>query len=306
MDEKDFKVLWNNPEKQGEPNPFSGVSFEYDGHIWGMCARDNGVEIIFDGELKAFLSLEKSFIYPIHPQKSLAPKSAMEAIKEEKVDNANKIETKFKVGEWIVDESGFAQQVLDFRGGIYTCTYNSFTTDCESNYHLWTIQGAKDGDVLVNGSNIFIFHFINDTRLMGYCHVNTDDGRFYNDIGQNECFCLIDAVVNPATKEQRVLLFQKMKDAGYEWDSEKKWLRKIEKQKQEKKFDAPKGSIKDDESITSRMKHIPEQLKPIAEFVIQYAHWNLHSDEWNQTVPEVPLFRVLDALVQNGEPYKEE
>ena len=43
-------------EKQGEPNPYSGTSFEHDGHIWGMCARDNGVDIIFDGELKAFIS----------------------------------------------------------------------------------------------------------------------------------------------------------------------------------------------------------------------------------------------------------
>ena len=66
---------------------------------------------------------------------------------------------------------------------------------------------------------------------MGYCHVNTDDGRFYDDIGKNECFCLIDAVVNPATKEQCNLLFQKMHEAGYEWwDAKKKELRKIEQE----------------------------------------------------------------------------
>ena len=29
----------------------------------------------------------------------------------------------------------------------------------------------------------------------------------------------------PATKEQRDLLFQKMKEAGYEWDAEKKELK---------------------------------------------------------------------------------
>lgn len=38
-------------EKQ-KPNPFSGTSFEYNGHTWGMCARDNGVEILIDGHLK--------------------------------------------------------------------------------------------------------------------------------------------------------------------------------------------------------------------------------------------------------------
>lgn len=38
--------------KQGEPNPYSGVSFKYNGHTWGMCARDGGVEILVDGEIK--------------------------------------------------------------------------------------------------------------------------------------------------------------------------------------------------------------------------------------------------------------
>ena len=35
-------------EKQGKSNPYSGVSFEYDGHTWGMCARDYGVDILGD------------------------------------------------------------------------------------------------------------------------------------------------------------------------------------------------------------------------------------------------------------------
>lgn len=91
----------------------------------------------------------------------------------------------------------------------------------------------KDGDVLVNGSNILIFHFINNRRLMGYCHVNMDDGNFYNDIGRIECFCTIDAPVTPATKEQRDLLFQKIKEAGYKWNAKTKTLEKLS----ESKFD---------------------------------------------------------------------
>jgi hypothetical protein len=186
-------------------------------------------------------------------QHDFAPKSAMEAINEENVDNAikvepkdyssidphffksaDKVEPKFKAGDWIIDVQGVSvNQIIGYEDDSY-----HIKTSCskfylpmrltEKNYHLWTIQDAKDGDVLVNGSNIFIFHFINDTRLMGYCHVNTDDGRFYDDIGKNECFCLIDAVINPATKEQRDLLFQKMKESDYEWDAEKKELKEIE------------------------------------------------------------------------------
>jgi hypothetical protein len=61
-------------EKQGEqkPNPYTGTSFEYNGHTFGMCAREGGVEISMDSELKAFVSSEKSFVYPIHPQPDLA------------------------------------------------------------------------------------------------------------------------------------------------------------------------------------------------------------------------------------------
>ena len=60
-------------EKQGEPNPYSGVSFKYNGHTWGMCARDNGVEILVDGEIKVRVFLNNK------PR----GKSALEAIKEE-------------------------------------------------------------------------------------------------------------------------------------------------------------------------------------------------------------------------------
>lgn len=151
-----------------------------------------------------------------------------------------KVEPKFKVGDWVI-KNGIVAQILDKQkygfvgldidGKDFFCNYGH--TD---SMHLWTINDAKDGDVLVNGSNIFIFRFIYDTCLMGYCHVNIDNGRFYDDIGRNECFCLIDAEVTPATKEQRDMLFQKMKEADYECNSEKKELKKIES----KKLDADK------------------------------------------------------------------
>jgi len=79
-------IAWLEKQKI---NPYSGVSFEYNGNTWGMyaSARDNGVEILFNGKLKAFLSSEKSFLYPIHSE--LVPKSAKEVVNEEKVDNQN-------------------------------------------------------------------------------------------------------------------------------------------------------------------------------------------------------------------------
>lgn len=69
------------------------------------------------------------------------------------------------------------------------------------------------------------------------------------------------------------------------------------------KYDCPSIPIEEAVEVTSRMQHIDEELKPIANFIMRYAFWNLYKDECNQPVLEVPLFRVLDALVQRGKPY---
>ena len=154
--------------------------------------------------------------------------------KQDEQKPTDKTELKFNIGDWIVGNDGtfkitryeeeYGYELTGTTGYVAHFISPDYV---ESNFHLWTINDAKDGDVLVNGSNIFIFHFLNDTRLMGYCHVNTNDGRFYDDIGKNECFCLIDAIVTPATKEQRELLFEKMTQAGWKWNSEEKELKKI-------------------------------------------------------------------------------
>lgn len=84
------------------------------------------------------------------------------------------------------------------------------------------------------------------------------------------------------------------------------WLEKQCEQKPIEEYNVPDTPIKDSEEVTSRMKYIDENLKPIAEFVMDYASWDLRKDEWNHPVATVPLFRVLDALVQNGKQYSEE
>lgn len=159
-------------------------------------------------------------------------KSALEVAMEEKVDNANKVEPKFHEGDWITNgydtwkivEVKLLDYILQSQDGNIVDDTISYV---DEQFDSFTIKDAKDGDVLVNGSNIFIFSHLSDTRAMGYCHVNIDDGRFYDDKGKNECFGLIDAVFTPATKEQRELLFAKMREEGFEWDVEKKELRKI-------------------------------------------------------------------------------
>ena len=49
--------------------------------------------------------------------------------------------------------------------------------------------------------------------------------------------CVEVNTIKPATKEQRDLLFQKMKEAGYEWDADKKELKMIEQKTAEQNVD---------------------------------------------------------------------
>jgi hypothetical protein len=158
-------------------------------------------------------------------------KSALESIRDEKVDNANKIEPKFHEGEWVVSKlDRKARQISE----VHFDEYNSYYVvdgkefnleEYDRLHHSWTIQDAKDGDVLAEESCIFIIQKICDncTAAKTYCTLY-DDGDF--DDGSILYFDIDSTKL--ATKEQCDLLFTTMKKAGYEWDANKKELIKEE------------------------------------------------------------------------------
>ena len=82
-----------------------------------------------------------------------------------------------------------------------------------------------------------------------------------------------------------------------------KYINSLKVKKVEEKFERPNINANDAEEVTSRMRYIDDDLKPIADFILDYASWNLHKDEWGSPTLEVPVFRVLDALMQRGKPY---
>ena len=144
------------------------------------------------------------------------------------------VEPKFKVGDWVVTEDGKVNQVkkVSDDGDAYTLddgTY--FSGSWKDMYHLWTIQDAKDGDVLANKyGSVFIYAgFEDDKRVTvdDYCYITANHHEFcIEDHKTGSWYYVRD--LNPATIEQRCLLFQKMSEAGYEWDNENKILTKIE------------------------------------------------------------------------------
>lgn len=161
------------------------------------------------------------------------------AINEQKP--ANKVEPKFKVGDWIsgyytnykvtaINSKGYVVEDID--GNKINILFEN-----EKFHHLWTIKDAKDGDVLnsVRVKATIIFKNFNP------------DGKHINAYGALQQGFLIkqelpwDRDFDPATKERRELLFQKMKEEGYEWDAEKKELKKIEQKPAEEYNDEDYG-----------------------------------------------------------------
>ena len=93
-------------------------------------------------------------------------------------------------------------------------------------HHLWTIQDAKDGDVLANKNGAI---FINAGSSNGggtldcYCYLSVQNEFCIEEHKTGSWFYKDD--IKPATKEQCDLLFQRMKEAGCEWDAEKKRIK---------------------------------------------------------------------------------
>ena len=161
----------------------------------------------------------------------------------------DKVEPNFKVGDWVVTSYGKVNQVVsvDKYGDGYTLNDGVYFSGswCDM-YHLWTIQDAKDGDVLAWDDskcialfkNIYDEDSFNSYGFVGGCTGTFESRQSYHDIEG----------AHPATKEQRDLLFHKMHEAGYEWDAENKELIKIEHK--------PALSEKDNEHVNSLLKRL--------------------------------------------------
>lgn len=93
---------------------------------------------------------------------------------------------------------------------------------------LWTIQDAKDGDVLISQHNKpFIYNGNYDSIFIGsYCGISVEN-RFRVSI--EKFHWTGNENIYPATKEQRDTLMKEMTDAGYTFDFDKKELKKVEK-----------------------------------------------------------------------------
>ena len=154
------------------------------------------------------------------------------------------VEPTFKVGDWITN--GDCKCQIAFIDNRYwyseTCVLGDITS-IDKTFHLWTIQDDKDGDVLTYKNDdvewILIYKNIIPESLevpqdlLKY-HALFTDTDFYDSgiagmISENYA-----SYFNPATKEQQDILEKAMTASGYEWDAEKKKLKRTEKQGEQK------------------------------------------------------------------------
>ena len=156
-------------------------------------------------------------------------------------DGYKVVEPKFHEGDYIVDDCDHVWKIElilnqfyvleDVEGDLSQPTIEWV----DKTFHLWTIQDAKPGDVLASELcySIILFKGVENNNIQFYCdydfseidvpgdRFSINNGQHYGNVDDSKDF-------HPATKEQRDLLFSKMHEAGYEWDEEKKELRKIE------------------------------------------------------------------------------
>lgn len=145
----------------------------------------------------------------------------------------NKIEPKFKVGDFIVSDYCMGRVIEVTNDAYLLDNGQGISFPCDS-ARLWDVtKDAKDGDVLVESKegalSIIMFKKIGkgrwDNVIDYHCYYNQKEFsvqsgyEYWSDINNSQ--------LTPATKEQRDLLFQKMEEAGYTWNEKELKLEKL-------------------------------------------------------------------------------
>lgn len=153
--------------------------------------------------------------------------------KQDKQKPINKVEHKFEMGDWVVfnNKHQSIYQVEKIEDGYYILrhTHGGTFRVCvlhDESLRLWTVQDAKDGDILVFDNKVIVMfeYWCIGTAFHSYCHIK--NGVFL--VSEKDTPHIWEGKgFNPANKAQRDFLFQKMGEAGYEWDDKKKLKKRI-------------------------------------------------------------------------------
>lgn len=136
--------------------------------------------------------------------------------------SCDKVEPKFKVGDWVVRKDGDSfrngskfSQITKIDGSM--CFLD--TGKCICNYEIrpWSIEDAQDGDILYTMQYNILWSYKDKT----HCNYSINLNAIHSQVSIYG-WVQIPNDARPACKEQRDFLSQKLKESGYEWDNEKK------------------------------------------------------------------------------------
>ena len=161
----------------------------------------------------------------------------------ELVDNIKK--PKFNIGDWIANDY-CAGKIIELTDDAYLLdSGQGIPFSCEHNAHLWTINDARDGDILaasihhweiggnieefpVRVPTIFIYRETKTDNKNIHAYVSLFDNTtldIYKSMYYKDDFGIKD--VHPATKEQKELILNKIQESGWSWNPETKELNRL-------------------------------------------------------------------------------
>lgn len=183
----------------------------------------------------------------------------------------NDVKPKFKVGDYIKHNTlpNFIAKVISINGDSYGIEsiekhYRAEYYNAEQNFHLWTIQDVKDGDVLAaSDDSVFIFESVSGNACVPHVAL-PNNGKLIINRGLKLAWETVEGV-KPATKEQRDTLFAKIKEAGYEWVDHKKELIKL-------------NNSNEPNFIWHSIDEEPEEMREI------FCEWETNDATWHDVV----------------------
>ena len=243
-----FTAPWYNIEKQGKQASPQTNEFAWPYLVSDVLTLKDGIgKYLYDQSVQ---ELAKRLCRE-YAQKLYNPSNT----EKNEQKSADKIEPKFKVGNWYQCTKDFVGKGVIFdRNTAYYCAQEgclqdeygchiAIVKDLYDIFKLWTIQDAKDGDILSISwrededlwEKIIIFKKYHSDGVKGLFSMPCVEG--YGNTFKNGKLAFKEEVpyysrtwtckLHPATKEQRDTFMKAMNDAGYKWDEEKKELKKL-------------------------------------------------------------------------------
>lgn len=226
---------------------------------------------------------------------------------------------KFKVGDWVIKDNGGRAWLItvitsdcyllqDLQGHGARAHHGAVDTYS----HLWTLEDAKSGDVLVcEDGRPFIFKEDCGGVPSAYCGVDTTDSIYIDTDGP-----WTRATVRPATYKERLQFFNRLEEEGYKWDAETLTLSKIQKRWRDDENTEINGYYINDVSriafhsgknacmnynIFSTKKQIKSALAMarISQIMANDKRFGgvVTDDEWDSTVPYFVITKVHNMLI---------